>query len=1208
MSGSITVMKSFGLRARARLIAMHRSHRVRVVALIFGILLTIYALLGFFAVPALVHHWVDTRASALIGRPVSVGALRFNPFNLKLDADQLHIGEADGRTPFVDIEQLTVNGSWSSLFRLAPVLDEIAMQHPRIVISRSAPQRFNFSDLIERLVGAPAKADAEPARFSLSNIVVHAGDISFDDHVLSATHHVENIEIGIPFIANLPRDVDVFVQPLLAMTVDGSPLRIEGQTKPFASSLESTIQLHLNQLDLPRYLGYVPTPLPVAIPHGLLSGNLQLRFVESKAAPQLSVSGTLVVHDLVLTDTDRVPIAEIGLAIAGFTDVQPLISRFHFGGVRLDQAALHYALHARSRSNFDALIGAGTNPANANGAKKAPADIAVANLVLTASRFDYTDSSGDAPVTVALDALAGSVTDLETLKGVAAVDVSGQFNGGTLATDGKLDVAASRYTGNLKLKDVDLAPLQAVAAPDFMAAIQQGRIDAFGSFLADWHGAFNLHIEPATLGLRDVAIGHRDSEQAPVSWNALDVALTRFDLAKAEAQLGNVALHGLTVSVQRGRDGKFDVTNLVDRTARAKQTTAAPAWHWSVDRFALDNGALNVKDLSAQKPVELDVQAIKGEVSGLSDDLQQPLKLVLSGAIEKGDFDLVGQVQPEPLKVDIKIKTRALQLSGLQPYVTVPLNVTVARAQLTSDGQLQYASGVPIKLTYSGRAGLGSVRVLDKLSDDDFLTLRALDLASINLKLDKDPPRLTVGDVVVDDFYARVIINPNGRLNLADVAGRGAAEPVSVTRPEDAATPAAPAAVTAKAGVPAGAPTASIQVGAITLKRGRLHFTDNFIKPNYTANITGLNGKIGAFGTSAGPPAPVTLQGRLDEKAPVNIDGNINPLAPVAFVDITGKATGVELTNLSAYSSAYTGYPIESGRLNGDVHYLLDQRKLKGDNHLVIDQLTFGDRIESAGASHLPVKLAVALLKNARGEIDVNVPVSGSLDDPQFSLGGLVWRAMGNMIGKAATAPFRLLASVFGGGREDLGYVEFAPGSAVLDDVAKAKLAQIVTALSERPSLNLDIIGRMDSAYDEAGLRQAMVDTLIRKEWVDDKGDEGKRDATSDGDSAPAPTLTPEETEHYLERAYKHATFPRERNLIGMVKSQPADVMRKLLETNMPVDENALRQLAQSRADAVHNFLQGKIDDKRLFLPTPKLDAKGIEDQGKTTRVDFSLH
>jgi hypothetical protein len=326
----------------------------------------------------------------------------------------------------------------------------------------------------------------------------------------------------------------------------------------------------------------------------------------------------------------------------------------------------------------------------------------------------------------------------------------------------------------------------------------------------------------------------------------------------------------------------------------------------------------------------------------------------------------------------------------------------------------------------------------------------------------------------------------------------------------------------------------------------------------------------------------------------VDIEGTINPLAPVAFLDITAKAEGIQLTNLSPYSGKYAGYPIASGRLNVDVHYTLDQRKLSADNHIFIDQLTFGDRIEGPGISHLPVKLAVALLKDSQGRIDVHVPVSGSLDDPHFSVGGLVWRAIGNLIVRAVTSPFRLLASI-GGGREDLGYVEFAPGSDVLDAAGQDKLGQIVKVLGDKPSVSLDIIGRIDTSKDESGLRKVMVEDLIHKEQVSAKGD----DTT-------APTA--EEQDKYLERAYRHADFPKPKNVIGLTKSQPPDEMRTLMETNMPVDADALRHLAERRANAVRQWLQGKVDDKRLFVQAPKLDPKGIDDGGKTTRVDFGLH
>ncbi|EIL87295.1 DUF748 domain-containing protein, partial [Rhodanobacter sp. 115] len=280
------------------------------------------------------------------------------------------------------------------------------------------------------------------------------------------------------------------------------------------------------------------------------------------------------------------------------------------------------------------------------------------------------------------------------------------------------------------------------------------------------------------------------------------------------------------------------------------------------------------------------------------------------------------------------------------------------------------------------------------------------------------------------------------------------------------------------------------------------------------------------------------------------------------------------------------------GRLTMDVHYQLDNGKLTADNHLFIDQLTFGDRINGPGISHLPVKLAVTLLKNSQGQIDVHVPVSGSLDDPKFSVGSLVWHAFVNLIGRAVTSPFRLLSSAMGGG-QDLGYVEFAPGSDVLDADAQSRLAQVVKILQKKPSLKLDIIGRVDPKFDEHGLRKVMVDELVQQEA---------------GRDVNLAKLAPDTYDKYLKKAYKHAKFPKPRDLIGLTKSQPPEVIHKLLETNMPVNADALRHLAERRADAVRSWLHGKIADERVFVLAPKLDASGITDKGKTTRVDFGLH
>ncbi|WP_347261764.1 DUF748 domain-containing protein [Rudaea sp.] len=1260
MPASTASLKARALDARDRTLALRHSRRARKLALIAAIVLVVYALLGFLLVPALLQRWVDANAGKLLGRPVSIAALQFNPFTLKLGADRVHVADVDGKAPFVDIDRLVLNGAWSSLLRRAPVLDEVEIEHPRIALARTADGRFNFSDLIDRFAAKPA-TDAkapppEPARFSLSNISVHRGEIRFDDKPRNASHRVEDIEIGIPFLANLPRDVDVFVQPLLAARIDGRPLRIEGQTKPFKDSLESTIDLTLDRLDLPQYLPYVPTDLPVAIPRGLVSGSVRAHFVQDKAAQQLRLDGVIVLDDFAMTDKAKTPILDATRVIASFADVEPLISRYRFGNVNLDHVKLRYVARPGGRSNFDALY-AKPRPPN----DKTPAsEFAIANLGFVAGRFDYVDTTlgnrctsvasedssrvagaqepehtgesvgipstagvrnversslcSDSPATATISDLTGSVSGLDTVRGASTtVEVSAKHNGGDVATSGKLDLAASRYTGTLSAKSVGLAPLQPFLLPaGSQATIQRGRLDTEGSFVADWKGLFNLHVEPAKSTLHEVAIGLKDAKEPALAWKAVDIALTRFDLAAGEARQGDVVVHGLRVNARREHDGRFDLASLVGNGPAAKPAAAAKStkpmqpWKWSIARLAFDDAGATIEDRATAKPSRIAVESIKGDITGLSENLKQPLKLALSGAIDHGGFEVDGSVRPVPLDADLKLKTRELDLAGLTAYADVPLNVRVASALLTSDGTLRYVEAQPAKTAYRGRVTLARARVLDKLSGDDFASFRTLNIGAVDyLQNGAAPMQLKLGDIALADFYARIIMNASGRLNLADISGSNTAAPVSLTRAQGPENP-APAPRTAKPAAkpePAksAAPAASIQVGQITLSRGHLNYTDNFIKPNYNANITQLSGKIGAFGTTGGEPAVVTLRGLLDDNAQVDIDGKINPLAPVAYAEIKGKADGVELTHMSAYSAKYTGYPIIKGRLNADVSYLLDQGRLKANNHLYIDQLTFGDENKDPGVSHLPVKLAVALLKDSDGVIDVNVPVSGSLDDPQFSLGGVVWRAFAGMIARAVTAPFRLLASAFkggGGGGEELGYVEFAPGADGLDDAAKAKLAQIAKMVNARPAIHLGIVGRTDPKFDEEGLRRVTVDGLIRQEYAHDHGD---------ADEAAAAPLSPADTDKYLEAAYKHGKFPKEKTLGFLTKSQPPEEMRRLLEANVTIDDASMLHLAERRAGHIVGFLHGKVEDRRLWTLAPKLDAKGIDDQGKTTRVDFTL-
>lgn len=1207
---------------------MRASRRTRRVGLGVLIFLAVFGLLGAVGGPPLLRHLAETQLSKVLERPVSVGKVRINPYTLRLEVDQIHIAERDGKTPFVDIGHLHVNAAWSSIFRRAPVIEELSIEAPHVRIVRTAEQRFNFSDIIDKLSqpeNPPKPKSAEPARFVFANLQLTNGTVEFIDQPLGTQHRVDNLQIGVPFLANLPADVDIFVQPLLAARIDGAPLHFAGKTKPFADSLESSLNLKVEGLDLPRYVGYVPGPLPVAVPQGKLTTDLTIDFQKPKGGtPVLRLRGTAGLDNLEVIDAKRSPLVAAKQVRAALTDVRPLDNVFHLDTLTLDGVRVDVARGHDGALNF-AQLGSQSVPADAKTAKPEPApgtqpkplDLLVSKLQVTNSGVHWHDATTQPAADLALEDLHGDAA-VRTLGGPTALDVTArQAQGGTLNIKGTTSLEKHNAELELKLDGVKLAGIGPYLRQAGAPQLQSGALSADGKVVLDFGpDQFNVQAEPLTASLADLSMAPASGKETALRAKLIRADVKHFDLDARSIALSDVRTDGLQVDALRKKDGTTTLTLLNGPQAAATgKAGAAPAragksgekpWAVTVQTLRLDNSAVGFEDQSNARPVKVRVEPLNVVVQNASTDLGKPVSVqVGAGLGAKGKIDVRGDVVPQPLKADLRVATQNLSLAGFDPYLDKSLNAAITSALLTMDGRLTLNQSKALTVNYQGNATLGNVRLQDRVTSDDFLRWRSLALNRIQVRYDGDTPHVRVGAVALSTFYARIIINPNGRLNLQDIRVQPEEARRSLTQSEPAAAsaPAAAQAVAPASAVATAAPApkaggADLRVDAITLQDGNIRFTDNFIKPNYTANLTAIGGAVGTISTAASQvPADVTLRGSVDGTAPVDIHGKVNPLAPTAFVDLTAKADGVELTNLTPYSAKYAGYPITKGKLTMDLHYLLDQGKLTADNHIFIDQLTFGDRVESKDATNLPVRLAVALLKNSRGEIDVRVPVSGSLDDPQFSIGGVILRAFVNLIARAVTAPFSLLASAFGGGGEELGYIEFDPGTSSISQASQAKLDKLATALKDRPGLKLDIIGRVDPEFDRDGLRREAVERSIREQKLKDAGDAAEADTT----------VKPEEENKYLERAYKAAKFPKPRNVIGLAKSLPPDEMRKLMETNVQVTEADLRELAQRRANAVHVALAERVDPERLFVVAPKLTAEGIKDKGKTTRVDFSL-
>jgi uncharacterized protein involved in outer membrane biogenesis len=698
-----------------------------------------------------------------------------------------------------------------------------------------------------------------------------------------------------------------------------------------------------------------------------------------------------------------------------------------------------------------------------------------------------------------------------------------------------------------------------------------------------------------------------DAVGAPlIALKQLDLALSSADFLQRQFVVERVVLDAPEIYLRRERQGGLNWLALLPKQAALEQASAAPPAppiSWSLGELKLNGGILHWLDESAaqrDQALRVDVERLDLSLANLSSAPGQTTQLSARFNPLRKDkvasaVALEGSMQLAPFDADLKLAVKALELAPLQSYVTVPLNIVLTRGQLTLDGtvRLHQASTGSAGLTggltggFSGQATIGDFSAVDKIGSADFLKWKSLYLGALDFRL--NPNALSIGEVALSDFSARAILDQDGKLNLSQIVRRSDSQPS-----------------TDKERMP-------IKIDQLTLQGGSVNFSDNFVQPHYSANLRQIGGRISGLSSVADSKASLELHGSYNRLAPLTIKGWINPLADEPGLDLQAEIKGLEMNTLSSYAGKYAGYAIEKGKLSLFAKYRLAKQRLEAENRLFLDQLTFGEPVASPEATKLPVLLAVALLKNRRGEIDIDLPIAGSLDDPQFSVGGLITKVIGKLLIKTLSAPFALLGSLFGGSA-DLSQIEFEPGRYALTPAAQQHLAHLAKALIERPALKLEIAGRADPENDRAGLKPVLLERKLRVLKRDDLTKQGVTPA-----SLSEIKIGVEEYPVLLERAYRTEAFPKPRNLLGIVKTLPVEEMKKLMLSNSVIDDDDLRALALRRAREVNDWLLAHgVASERLFMLSAKLGVPAAESDAKTdkeavreavsgSRVDFSL-
>ncbi len=1107
-------------------------------------------------------------------------------------------------------------------------LSKVSLESPTLTVRREKTGITNLETLLPKTAPAqktadhPATPPGEAVVLDVDEIAVAGATVIFSDLFprLSFKTTLAPIDVKATQLSTRPDTKGTYAVTLKTeakeeIALDGSmslaPLQVDGKV---------TVQAVL----LKKYAPYYSDLVLVDIASGTLDassryqvaqGEKELAVVASEAAVSVSAlrlkrrdetEDFLRVPALAVTDT-AIDLTQRQIVVGGVSTQKGFLGAKRLAGGEIDLLKL-------VPPPSPAAPGQATTIASA---EQKPWVVTLKRLAIDQYTVKVEDRAAVEPITLAVEKIRLNAENLSTAKNAtgkvalsllldqtAAVKVNTTVGLDPLRADGKAEITGvvlNRYTPYYKN----------LVAFD----VQDGVLDAATGYRASQgKDAFDVKLAGLATSIKSLRLQARDTKQEFLHIPVLTVKNTAVDLTQQEVSVGEVSTERGNVVVVRTRDGEINLARLLPRTTAAAESLAdapgpaepAPGpgsvqptrpWVVKAGAIAMTQYRIQVTDEVPSESVKVVVEDLTVRAERLSTaPSSTPGKASVSLRLDQGTVSTEGTLDIAPVQADLQVVAKDIDLRPFQPYIADRVKIAITDGRVSTAGRLELSTKEPpgLQAKYTGEITLGKFAAIEKSTAEDILKWESLALTELSVGY--NPLFVHAKKVALANFFAHLVIQPDGRLNLQEIAAtEGVANPAGSAKP-------APAAPETKAPATPNVPM-DIRIEEVTLQAGRVQFQDRTLKPSYSATMSEIAGRVSGLSSLETSLADVELRGQMNNSAPLEITGKINPLKQDLFADIRARFTGMDLSPTTPYAGKYVGYTIAKGKLSFDLKYLIDKRKLSSENKVFVDQFTFGDKVDSPTATSLPVKLGVALLKDRNGEIHLDIPVTGSIDDPQFSVWSIVLQVIGNLIAKAVTSPFALLGAAFGGG-EEMQYLEFDSGRATIPEAGVKKIDTLVTALSEKPGLKLEIAGYVSPDEDREGLKQWLMQRKVKAQKLTDLAKQGKAAVPVDDI-----TVAPEEYEKYLTLAYRAEPFPKPRNFIGMVKSLPVPEMEKLMLTNIEVGEEELRQLAAQRANTVKETIlkSGKIEAERLFIVEPKGLTPEKKDKVKDSRVDFRI-
>ena len=877
----------------------------------------------------------------------------------------------------------------------------------------------------------------------------------------------------------------------------------------------------------------------------------------------------------------------------------------HLADVQLDKPKTELLFDKSGQLNLAQLFKLPpSEPTPANPDAK-PFPLRIDSIKLAGGYVHFEDLRPSEPIEFLYDKLDFELKNLSTLPEDNAdmTLVAAGPEGGQIDWKGNFSLVPITSQGTLKVTDGKMKAWWPYVREALPLVLEDGVLNFSTEYKFSLAKETELNLTNTAASIAPFAIKAPDGRPL-VRLERLDVSETTVDLAKQQVVIGKIRSNKLETWAAREADGQLDWQKLFasqpSKPSKAPEPAKAPAtadspkadpaapskpWQVLLKDVQLRNYQVHLADRQAKPAVALELGPLNIDVQNFDSLNQSPFTLkVDTGLGKQGKIQAAGEVNLNPVSAKLKVNTQDIDLRVAQSYISPFIRLELRSGMLGSNLDVNLKSADPLKLQITGRAQVEQLHTLDTLKTRDFLKWQRLVLEGVNYQHGES---LSIDKVNLLQPYVRFMINDDRTTNVDDLL---------IPQPANSGAKSAPKPASKEK--PLG-----IHIGQIAINDGSANFADFSLTPNFATAIQQLNGQIGTIDSRQAKPASVDIKGKVDRYAPVTIKGSVNPFDPIAALDIATSFKRVELTTLTPYSGKFAGFRIRKGRLNLDLHYVITKGQLKAENKVVVEQLQLGEKVDSADAVDLPIRLAIALLKDSDGRISIELPISGDLNNPQFSVMPIVWQTLRNLVVRAASAPFKFIGGLIsGGGSEDLGNVSFAPGSSELSKEAEGALNTLAKALKERPNLRLEIEGTAAASSDGPFLAQERLEREYQYNYY--------KMLQRRGEKVPAQAsllVVPEsEKAPLLEGIYRTRLKqqpPAEWKDLGG-DERTAKLKDGLIKFWSSSDV-LLRQLGQDRASTIKDYLvdKGQLEDDRVYF----IDAN-LGQAEKDGRVITQMH